>query len=191
MKENNYIFENALDVRVLISLLVFSAQIQQRALERNSENKLFPNEIMRQVPNGDEEELSDVFVGSDGDEVTSAELVVRLMKVNDGYELVKEIESEEAESEIEILDTSDVEEVQGLNYVVIDAEKQIDKVGLESDPEKPWCFCKNERSVRMVGCDAEDCPIQWFHVDCVGFKKEEDFSELWYCEECNKCLKEL
>jgi hypothetical protein len=184
-----------LDARVIISLLVFLHKFSREPSSVTPKISYSPNEIMRQVPNGDEEELWDVFVGSDGDEVTSAELVVRLMKVNDGYELVKEIESEEAESEIEILDTSDVEEVQGLNYVVIDAEKQIDKVGLESsqkevdasqpskiilesyesvgsesDPEKPWCFCKNERSVRMVGCDAQDCPIQWFHVDCVDFK---------------------
>ena len=31
-----------------------------------------------------------------------------------------------------------------------------------------WCYCKQDESFDyMIGCDNQDCPIQWFHLSCV------------------------
>jgi hypothetical protein len=34
----------------------------------------------------------------------------------------------------------------------------------------------------MIGCDNDDCRIQWFHLACVGLKRAPSGS--WYCNEC-------
>ena len=37
----------------------------------------------------------------------------------------------------------------------------------------------------MVGCDNDDCPYQWFHLDCLKLKAFPK-SKTWYCPECQK-----
>jgi len=34
----------------------------------------------------------------------------------------------------------------------------------------------------MIGCDAPDCKIEWFHLNCVGLKSTPEGS--WYCSDC-------
>ena len=36
----------------------------------------------------------------------------------------------------------------------------------------------------MIGCDNEDCPIQWFHLSCVQMTMEEVPEGEWFCPEC-------
>lgn len=36
----------------------------------------------------------------------------------------------------------------------------------------------------MIGCDAPDCAIEWFHLSCVGLKSTPEGS--WYCSNCAK-----
>ena len=36
----------------------------------------------------------------------------------------------------------------------------------EEDYEKLWCFCGQPSYGRMILCDNDCCPIQWFHCDC-------------------------
>ena len=38
---------------------------------------------------------------------------------------------------------------------------------------------------QMVGCDDDDCPYQWFHLDCLKLKAFPK-SKTWYCPECQK-----
>lgn len=35
---------------------------------------------------------------------------------------------------------------------------------------------------QMIGCDAPDCKIEWFHLNCIGLKESPEGS--WYCSQC-------
>lgn len=53
----------------------------------------------------------------------------------------------------------------------------------ERDKDEPlYCFCQQVSYGEMVACDGENCPFEWFHMDCVGL--EEPPKGAWYCEDC-------
>ena len=35
----------------------------------------------------------------------------------------------------------------------------------------------------MIGCENEDCMIEWFHYECVGVIRGKE-PKKWYCPEC-------
>jgi len=39
---------------------------------------------------------------------------------------------------------------------------------LNSSQDGIWCYCQENKQDEMVGCDNEDCPIQWFHLSCLN-----------------------
>lgn len=41
----------------------------------------------------------------------------------------------------------------------------------------------------MVACDAEDCPREWFHLECVGLGRAPGRNARWFCEECQERLR--
>ena len=48
-----------------------------------------------------------------------------------------------------------------------------------------FCFCKGPSYGNMIACDNNDCPIQWFHYDCVGITEKPHDNQHWFCsEEC-------
>ena len=52
-------------------------------------------------------------------------------------------------------------------------------------PPMAICYCRGGEHGQMVGCDNDDCPYQWFHLDCLkltAFPK----SKTWYCPQCQK-----
>jgi len=52
------------------------------------------------------------------------------------------------------------------------------------DPNEPvYCTCRMVSFGNMIGCESEDCRIEWFHLGCVGLT-EKDQPEKWYCYEC-------
>lgn len=53
------------------------------------------------------------------------------------------------------------------------------------DPNEPlYCLCRRVSFGAMVGCEADDCPIEWFHYGCVGLTEEP--KGVWYCPNCRK-----
>jgi len=40
---------------------------------------------------------------------------------------------------------------------------------------------------QMIGCDAPDCKIEWFHLNCIGLKESPEGS--WYCSQCEPRMK--
>mmetsp|Transcript_18954 Transcript_18954/g.29729 ORF Transcript_18954/g.29729 Transcript_18954/m.29729 type:complete len:245 (-) Transcript_18954:229-963(-) len=51
------------------------------------------------------------------------------------------------------------------------------------DPNEPlYCFCRRVSFGNMVGCDNPDCPIEWFHFDCVGLTASPKGK--WLCSTC-------
>eukprot|EP00050_Salpingoeca_kvevrii_P022011 m.119760 g.119760 ORF g.119760 m.119760 type:complete len:264 (+) comp9563_c1_seq3:3520-4311(+) len=50
-------------------------------------------------------------------------------------------------------------------------------------PEEPrYCICNQYSYGEMVGCDNDNCPIEWFHYGCVGIT--EPPKGKWYCPRC-------
>ncbi|KIM36444.1 hypothetical protein M413DRAFT_13950 [Hebeloma cylindrosporum] len=57
----------------------------------------------------------------------------------------------------------------------------------EDDDSRLYCFCHKQSFGDMIGCDNEDCPYQWFHIECVGVKTP--LPDKWYCPECINIVK--
>ena len=50
------------------------------------------------------------------------------------------------------------------------------------EEEAVYCFCRLGSFGNMIGCDNEECPIEWFHYNCVGLTEPPRGS--WYCPTC-------
>jgi inhibitor of growth protein 4 len=56
---------------------------------------------------------------------------------------------------------------------------------VEVDPNEPlYCICRRVSFGEMIACDNEDCPIEWFHYACVGFKDAQKIPNSWRCPKC-------
>lgn len=56
------------------------------------------------------------------------------------------------------------------------------------DPNEPrYCVCNNVSYGDMVGCDNDDCPMEWFHYGCVGLTQAPKGK--WYCHQCTISMK--
>eukprot|EP00127_Corallochytrium_limacisporum_P007463 Clim_evm8s252 gene=Clim_evmTU8s252 len=53
----------------------------------------------------------------------------------------------------------------------------------DDDPDK-FCICGGPSYGEMIGCDNDDCEIEWFHFGCVGLKTKPKGD--WYCPACRK-----
>lgn len=45
-----------------------------------------------------------------------------------------------------------------------------------------YCVCGQPSYGEMVGCDNEDCSIEWFHLGCVGLSAPPKGK--WFCPMC-------
>ncbi|KXJ28251.1 inhibitor of growth protein 1 [Exaiptasia diaphana] len=51
------------------------------------------------------------------------------------------------------------------------------------DPNEPtYCLCKQVSFGEMIGCDNDECEIEWFHFQCVGLTTKPKGK--WYCPKC-------
>ena len=56
------------------------------------------------------------------------------------------------------------------------------------DPNEPtYCVCHQVSYGEMIGCDNLDCPIEWFHLPCIGISYPPKGK--WYCPICTESLK--
>ncbi|ETN43242.1 uncharacterized protein HMPREF1541_02401 [Cyphellophora europaea CBS 101466] len=53
----------------------------------------------------------------------------------------------------------------------------------EGADEERYCYCQTGSYGEMVACDNEQCPREWFHLECIGLKSVPK-SAKWYCDEC-------
>ncbi|TNY21685.1 hypothetical protein DMC30DRAFT_394429 [Rhodotorula diobovata] len=70
-----------------------------------------------------------------------------------------------------------------------DSRKATEEVEGEVEGEDltPYCFCQRPSFGEMIGCDAPDCKIEWFHLNCIGLKESPEGS--WYCSQCEPRMK--
>ena len=64
--------------------------------------------------------------------------------------------------------------------------KRCKKMELENpSTEKSYCWCGGKDEGRMVACDNDSCPHEWFHYQCVRLTRKPRGK--WFCSE--KCRK--
>lgn len=72
------------------------------------------------------------------------------------------------------------------------AEAEGDGEGGNDEIEDTYCRCGGVSYGDMVACDNENCPREWFHLECVGLKKMPGKNDKWYCSpECREEAKRL
>lgn len=47
---------------------------------------------------------------------------------------------------------------------------QEDEMDVDDPNEPRYCYCNRVSFGEMVGCDGEECKIEWFHLECVGLR---------------------
>ncbi|XP_035267371.1 inhibitor of growth protein 1 isoform X1 [Anguilla anguilla] len=63
------------------------------------------------------------------------------------------------------------------------AEREASPADLPIDPNEPtYCLCDQVSYGEMIGCDNDECPIEWFHFSCVGLNHKPKGK--WYCPKC-------
>ncbi|KAM7331830.1 hypothetical protein ACRRTK_008538 [Alexandromys fortis] len=63
------------------------------------------------------------------------------------------------------------------------AEREASPADLPIDPKEPtYCLCSQVSYGEMIGCDHDQCPIEWFHFSCVGLNHKSKGK--WYCPKC-------
>ncbi|XP_060858495.1 inhibitor of growth protein 5-like [Metopolophium dirhodum] len=56
-------------------------------------------------------------------------------------------------------------------------------VDMPIDPNEPtFCLCNQVSFGQMIGCDNPDCPIEWFHFECVNLIAKPKGE--WFCPKC-------
>ncbi|SCW02451.1 LAFE_0F06722g1_1 [Lachancea fermentati] len=77
-----------------------------------------------------------------------------------------------------------------------DAKKRKRKLSpKDADPHAPrtneygealYCYCNQVAYGEMVGCDGDNCTLEWFHLPCIGLETLPKGK--WYCDDCRKML---
>jgi hypothetical protein len=56
------------------------------------------------------------------------------------------------------------------------------------DPNEPtYCICHQVSYGEMIACDNPDCPIEWFHIGCMGLNSIPKGK--WFCPKCQPARK--
>ena len=60
----------------------------------------------------------------------------------------------------------------------------------ETTRQRYYCYCRgSEETGDMIGCDNDECKIEWFHLACLKIKTVPKGK--WYCPDCRKLSKFL
>ncbi|KAL7416597.1 hypothetical protein BDY24DRAFT_438435 [Mrakia frigida] len=56
--------------------------------------------------------------------------------------------------------------------------------GGEGGDKNTYCYCNGASYGEMIGCDDDDCEIEWYHLDCLRLSAPPDGT--WHCPTCSK-----
>ena len=49
------------------------------------------------------------------------------------------------------------------------------------------CYCRRDEEFdTIIGCDNEQCTIQWYHLSCLQIPQNHVPKGKWYCPDCHK-----
>ncbi|EGD77053.1 hypothetical protein PTSG_07394 [Salpingoeca rosetta] len=60
--------------------------------------------------------------------------------------------------------------------------RKAETAAAEEEDSTLYCICRQLSHGDMIGCDNDNCEIQWFHLPCVGLTVAPEGS--WYCPMC-------
>uniref|UniRef100_H2Y5Q4 Inhibitor of growth protein n=1 Tax=Ciona savignyi TaxID=51511 RepID=H2Y5Q4_CIOSA len=70
-----------------------------------------------------------------------------------------------------------------LQHFLFGSYQSSDVLDMPVDPNEPtYCLCHQVSYGEMIGCDNQDCPIEWFHFGCVGLTTKPKGK--WFCPKC-------
>jgi len=82
------------------------------------------------------------------------------------------------------LSTAKLSRLSGTALIHSLAGSSSDVLDMPIDPNEPtYCICNQVSYGEMIGCDNAECPIEWFHFNCVGLTNKPKGK--WYCERCS------
>lgn len=64
------------------------------------------------------------------------------------------------------------------------ADKKEDVSGAQQENEPVYCTCRRGFFGQMIACENPKCPIEWYHLGCVGLKTVPRGD--WICAICQK-----
>lgn len=59
-----------------------------------------------------------------------------------------------------------------------------DSAGIDT---KIYCTCRKVSHGEMIGCEDENCAIEWFHFECVGLTEAPEGA--WFCDDCTEKMR--
>lgn len=63
------------------------------------------------------------------------------------------------------------------------SEREVSPPDLPIDPDEPtYCLCEQVSYGEMIGCDNDECLIEWFHFSCVALDHKPKGK--WFCPKC-------
>ncbi|OAF68444.1 Inhibitor of growth protein 5 [Intoshia linei] len=71
-------------------------------------------------------------------------------------------------------------EASRLPLLLMSCSETIDMPIDENEPR--YCYCNKVSYGLMIGCDNEECMLEWFHYECAGIKTQPKGK--WYCNNC-------
>lgn len=84
----------------------------------------------------------------------------------------------------QLKDIDDDRQVKKVKREVRKKQSKDDKsISSDIDPDEPrYCTCNQVSYGQMVGCDNDNCSIEWFHFDCMKLMSKPKGK--WYCPDC-------
>ena len=111
--------------------------------------------------------------------IVSAQQIQALLREETNWETIGSGEVKDDEN-----DTGD-EEIKKTKYPNVDDDDSSEyKPDAEDEDAKEYCLCRTLSYGQMVGCENDQCPYEWFHLECVGLKEPPSESAVWYCPKC-------
>jgi hypothetical protein len=59
----------------------------------------------------------------------------------------------------------------------------------EHEDNNKYCSCQDVSFGKMIACDNDNCPYEWFHFSCEGLKQAPIGT--WYCSFCTENIKRV
>jgi inhibitor of growth protein 4 len=121
---------------------------------------------------------------SDANQDRSKEKESKRSKKRDSKEIIEDITSKKKKRKSQVGEENVVPGLGLSSPIALVSNHASDVLDMPVDPNEPtYCLCHQVSYGEMIGCDNNDCPIEWFHFVCVGLTTKPKGK--WYCPRCS------
>lgn len=79
----------------------------------------------------------------------------------------------------------DASVVEGIMAQQKQQQMETEEDAFNQEEGEVYCYCRKGNIGPMIGCDNDECEIEWFHFKCVGLTAHPPEGVKWYCPDCN------